>query len=381
MAISTNRSALKVGVTLHIRNGQQSLWENGIFQNCLFLVMLLQRAPHVGDVYLVHSGDGTAKHRKKLLEDLPFKFLSLREAHEKLDVAIEMSAQLDTEWVRSFRDKGGKVISAHVGNDYAIDAERMIFDKPHAHLMSSSPYHAVWTLPEYERTCVPYYSAATRIPATPMPHLWSPVVLEQAIKKLPADQPFGYQPCHLDALRIAIFEPNLSVVKTSFISLLACDVAHRHNPRAIERVYAFNTAHLLSHSVMQDFCNALDLHRHGLIQFENRVATYEAMAKLANVVVSHQWENAQNYLYYELLWGGYPLIHNSPFVGECGYYYPDFDCEKGGAAILQALAQHDENFSEYQRKSRAYLQTVDPNHPENIEIYDRAIVSLFEQGE
>ena len=84
-------------------------------------------------------------------------------------------------------------------------------------------------------------------------------------------------------------------------------------------------------------------------------------------------------MYYELLWGGYPLIHNSPFVGDCGYFYPDFDCEKGGAAILDALKHHDENFSEYRRKATAYLETVSPHNPQNIEIYDQAIVALFEK--
>ena len=42
---------IRVGVTLYVRKGYQSLWENGIFQNCLFLVQLLKLAPHVGEVY------------------------------------------------------------------------------------------------------------------------------------------------------------------------------------------------------------------------------------------------------------------------------------------------------------------------------------------
>ena len=373
------QTKLKVGVTLHIRNGTQSLWENGIFQNCLFLVMLLERAPHVGEVYLVHGGDGKLEHREQLLSGLPFQFLSMDEAHSVLDVTIEMSAQLDAAWVASFRDKGGKIIAAHVGNDYAIDVERMIFDKPHGHLMNGAAYHAVWTLPEYLRTCVPYYAAATRVATTTMPHLWSPVVLERAIANLPSDKPYGYQ-VGAKAWRVAIFEPNLSVVKTSFIPLLGCEVAHRQNPHALDKVYAFNTAHLQQHSVMQGFCDALNIHRHGLVEYHNRAATFEVMAHYANAVVSHQWENAQNYLYYELLWGGYPLIHNSPFVEQanCGYYYPDFDCEQAGAAILNALATHDENLADYQRNARTYLHSVDPYNPENIAIYDRAIVGLFD---
>ena len=32
---------LRVGVSIFVRKGEQSVWENGIYQNCIFLVMLL----------------------------------------------------------------------------------------------------------------------------------------------------------------------------------------------------------------------------------------------------------------------------------------------------------------------------------------------------
>ena len=51
---------LKVGVSLFVRDATQSLWENGIFQNCLFLVRLLRHVPSVADAYLVVGGYGTA---------------------------------------------------------------------------------------------------------------------------------------------------------------------------------------------------------------------------------------------------------------------------------------------------------------------------------
>ena len=43
----TKSRRLKVGVTIFLRKGQQSLWENGIFQNCFFMVMLLNKSPLV----------------------------------------------------------------------------------------------------------------------------------------------------------------------------------------------------------------------------------------------------------------------------------------------------------------------------------------------
>ena len=44
---------LRVGISIFVRKGEQSLWENGIFQNCLFLVLLLLKAPNVSATFLV----------------------------------------------------------------------------------------------------------------------------------------------------------------------------------------------------------------------------------------------------------------------------------------------------------------------------------------
>ncbi|WP_176061509.1 DUF2827 family protein, partial [Paraburkholderia sp. BCC1876] len=38
---------LVVGVSLYVRGAGQSLWVNGIFQNCLLLVLLLRQSPLV----------------------------------------------------------------------------------------------------------------------------------------------------------------------------------------------------------------------------------------------------------------------------------------------------------------------------------------------
>ena len=46
-------------------------------------------------------------------------------------------------------------------------------------------------------------------------------------------------------------------------------------------------------------------------------------------VVTHQTLNELTNLYFETLYLGLPLIHNSPMLEDYGYYYNDFDLEKG----------------------------------------------------
>ncbi len=370
---------LKVGVSLFVRKGEQSLWENGIFQNCLFLVMLLRKIPSVAEVYLViGGGDGDLDDARRFVKDAPAPLIDMADAATRLDLMIEMSAQLDRAWIANFRDRGGKVVSMRVGNDYVIDIERMIFNLPHALLISGAPYDEIWTLAEYETTCMPYYRSAMRAPVRIMPHLWTPLVLEKAAAALPEGQHFGYEPGRR-RWRAGLFEPNICMVKTSQIPMLCCESAHRANPDALEHVWAYNTFKSKEHAGFRSFANSLDIVRHGLASFEGRYPFYQVMARDVDVVVTHQWENPQNYLYYEALHGGYPLVHNSHLIGNCGYRYHDFDCEEGGQALLHALATHDDNLDSYRRDAQAFLATLHPEYAANVHAYGAAIAALFEK--
>ncbi|GJH21255.1 DUF2827 domain-containing protein [Caballeronia novacaledonica] len=368
---------INVGVSIYIRKGEQSLWENGIFQNCLYLVMLLMRSPRVKSTYLVTGGgDGGPEDAKRFLSDSPVPLIDMETAQSKLDVMIEMSAQLNREWSVKFRERGGKIITMRVGNDYVIDIERMVFNLQHALLVSGAPYDEVWTLPEYEVSCKPYFETLFRAPVKLMPHLWSPVVLDREAAKLPNGLKFGYQPGRR-RWRVGIFEPNVCMVKTSYIPMLSCDVAHRENPDMLERVWAYNTFKLKDHAAFAGFAQSLDYVKHGLGNFEGRFPFAQIVPSAVDAVVSHQWENPQNYVYYEALYGGYPLIHNSHLIGDCGYRYHDFDCEEGGRALLRAFAEHDANLDSYRATAKKFLHTLDPENEQNVRTYTEAIEAVY----
>jgi hypothetical protein len=374
---------LKVGVSVFVRKGDQSLWENGIFQNCLFLVMLLMRSPRVSATYLVAGGGDGTPTDARFLADSPVPVIDMTTAAAELDVMIEMSAQLSREWVVAFREKGGKVASMRVGNDYVIDIERMVFDKPNGLLINSAPYHAVWTLPEYEATCVPYFASTFRAPVSMLPHLWSPVVLERGIAKqladAPGSAPFGYQPGR-KRWRLGMFEPNVCMVKTSHIPMLVCENAHRANANLVEHVYCYNTFHMKDHAVFNAFANSLDIVRHGLSTFEGRFPIYQVLAPNVDAVISHHWENGQNYVYYEALYGNYPLIHNSKLIDDCGYHYHGFDCEEGGIALQRAFAEHDRDIENYRARAQRLLRKLDPESEVNVRIYTEAIDALYREA-
>jgi hypothetical protein len=368
---------LRVGVSIYVRKGTQSVWENGIFQNCIFLVRLLMRSPLVKETCLVAGGgDGRAADAKDFLADSPVPVIDMDDAASQLDVMIEMSAQLDPAWISAFRARGGKVVSMRVGNDYVIDIERMVFDRPHALLISGAAYDSVWTLAEYERTCAPYFASTFRAPARIVPHLWSPLIIEREAASLPPGASFGYKPGRA-RWRAGIFEPNICMVKTCFVPMLACEAAHRADPEILEHVWVYNALGLKEHASFQSFATGLDIVKHGLASFEGRYPLCRIVASEVEVLVTHQWENAQNYVYYEALYGGYPLIHNSPLIGDCGYRYHDFDCEEGGRALQRAFSTHDENLDAYRETARAFLAGLDPESEDNVRAYGEALTALY----
>jgi len=369
---------LRVGVSLHLRNGHQSIWENGIFQNCVFLVQLLARSPQVERAWLVVGGETDVAHEAMQLQHAGVEMMDMAQALHALDVMVEMSSQVADEWSREFRARGGRLAWMRVGNDYVIDIERAIFDKPPASLCSDKVYDAIWTLPEYERSCTDYFAITARAPVRIVPHLWTPLFFQRGIDTLPEGARWGYQPGR-PRWRLCCFEPNVCMVKTSFVPMALCEEAYRARPSRIESVRLANTLHLKEQVQFVHFARSLDIVNHGLASFEARFAVYEFMAHHGDCIVSHHWENGQNYLYYEALYGGYPLVHNSEFIRDCGYYYPEFDCQEGGRALLDAMDRHDRELDDYRRRGNALLQRLDVAYPGNIEAYTRELLALFER--
>lgn len=373
---------LNVGVTIFLRKGNQSLWENGIFQNCYFLLMLLNRSPIVERAFLVNGGDGTIDETNDFQAMSPAPVIDMNGAMEKLDVIIELSAQLNADWAVSFKARGGKIVGMHVANDYAIDIERMVFNLPNGMLFSATPYDVVWTLPAFEHCCRSYYEAAFRTPVKSMQHLWGPTLLERSAAQ--SHLSFAYAPAprspHNNApkrWRIGVFEPNVCMVKTSHLPMLLVDQAHRTNPHLIECLRVYNAVQFKDEPRFVAYANSLDIFRHGISSVEGRFPLYQVLGQQVDVVVSHHWQNGQNYLYYEALYGGYPLVHNSAYLDNCGYRYADFDCEEGALALAEACTHHDLSLDAYKRDARRYLEALDPESEKNVQAYSAELERLY----
>jgi len=300
---------MRIGLSVLTRAGQ-SLWENGIGQNVLFLANLLKNAPLVEDVYLLDCGDQGALPGDAPKEFHALPLVPLRSAVDLVDVAIEIAGGLDMEWVRRFRARGGKIVSYICGQPYVALIEYTVFNRP-GYWSDPTRADEIWTLPMYS-AFAPMLRSLHRCPVEIVPYLWAPSVLEHSIAAARLEGlEFGYRPGSRgvrSGARIGIFEPNLSPSKTFVFSALICDALNREDGRIVDSVSLYNGAHMQDHTTFEFFHKSLSL------QAENKIAVYRreyfvrAMSNSCNVVVSHQLENKQNYLYLDALYGDYPLV-------------------------------------------------------------------------
>lgn len=371
---SARRRRPAVGISLFARDGQ-AIWENGIHQNIAFLAMMLKRSDQIGPVWFLNGGDARALPAGLDLDGLDVPLVQPNDVTHEIDIAIEMGAQLPLEWLRHVKALGTKLIACFVGHIYSSLAETPIFGKPSGHIFNGAPFDEVWVLPKAAMTDVPLLRTLTRAPVYTMPHIWSPYFLERRVAALAREgAEFGYRPGR-KTWRLATLEPNISVVKTCHYPMLACDEFYRAQPEAVEHLFVVNAMHLKEHPTFLHFANSLDLVREHKATFDPRIDLPGLMARHADAIVSHHWENPQNYLYYDVLYGGYPLVHNSTLLADAGYYYPDFDSVAGGRALAHAWRHHDAQLDDYRAKANALLKSVFIEHQANLDAYVSRLIA------
>lgn len=375
---------MRIGISV-ITHAGQNIWQNGLGQNVIFLAELFQRLPFVQSVLLIDVGDQGVMPAQVDLAARNLRLVRTREATDEVDVVLEMSGALDIEWLDLMRARGKKVVFYCRGQPYVSLAEPAVFSKA-THAARPDHCDEVWHLPK-DAAYAPMMRMLHRCDVHEAPFIWHPQFVQQRMREVEAlGLHYGYG-LHQAAdgtvaagvrrgLRVAIFEPNISVVKTSVVPMLVCDEAYRADAGTVEAMHVLNTLHLKDHPTMLYLANSLDLVREHKATFHGRHDIVGFMVQNADAIVSHQWQNEQNYSYLDALYGDYPLVHNSPWLKKAGYYYHGFDAREGAAQLRQAAVAHASGLDDYRVRSQRVFAEVDPFNPRNLDAYAARLLHL-----
>lgn len=367
---------MRIGISVLTREGH-NIWDNGIDQNVYHLAFLLRSLAFVEKVVLLDCGNLGRMPNSAGDIGAQFEVIPLAEADDVVDIAIELSGGLHIEWAARLRARGGKIVHYICGQPYAPFVDSTIFERP-AFFSKADRCDEVWLLPK-DAAFANMQVAIYRCPVREVPYLWSPVFLEDSIFNSGFENgTFGYKPGSLKAggAEPAIFEPNLSTIKTGIIPFLICEQIERTDPNLFKKVHFMNSAQLAKHPTFVSLVGNSHLYTKSKVALSYREYFAKIMGLGANIVISHQLYCAQNYLYLDTLYGGYPLIHNSPLFADVGYYYPDSDVEAGVRQVRLALEEHDLNLGFYQQQAKTKMMSLSPENKKNQDIYARSLLTL-----
>ena len=173
--------------------------------------------------------------------------------------------------------------------------------------------------------------------------------------------------------KIGIFEPNMSLMKWALPCVLIAEKTHR-NYNNVSHVYITNVdkkgteINDFNREEFNNMCKCLDLLKQRKLSAEGRFITLEMMLKNCDIAISHQWENPLNYLYLDLAWMGWPILHNAYLCKDVGYYYDEFNYDDASEKLNDIIINHDSSKNEYIKKNR---ETIDQYIPSNKSLQNK----------
>jgi hypothetical protein len=383
---------IKIGITLLLFNDINSFFSNGINQNSLFLCELLLNCGF--DVYFIVEDPKLFNIEKTTLNDIfydtRFKYIKYSEIiYSELNVIITLSFSYGEMFIYNYlKNMNTKHVGYFCGNTYIIESEKILYNqhkKRHTDaydftINNFPKYDEIWSIPQMSEINLDFWCILYKCKCIEVPFVWSSNAITLFCKANKSNEEDLYYKNRGPEKKIAIFEPNISIMKWALPAVLICEDAYRNN-KLIKHLYVTNinssTTNDFNIEQFNKFMNSLDIVKDKKCSIETRYKTLPFMSNYADIVISHQWGNPLNYLYFDLAWMGWPIIHNAYLCKDVGYFYEDFHLKDGSSLLEKVIECHDLNKDQYLIDNRKSIERFLPTNKILQETYKELIINLF----
>lgn len=355
---------MKIGITINV--GKSTIWSNGVNQNAIYLGMLFKKGGH--EPYLIYGKSETNKTEDQL-NSIPsgVKCIELNDSYkESFDVILQVGLSIEKYMENEWRgvNKNLKIVGYECGNHFFIDSEKILYNmhnpksNPNAHI-NRIKIDQLWVIPQMENTCLNYFQFIKRCDdATVVPFTWNPIAIETYFKERDLEQ---YTPRELR--KIAVMEPNLSMMKNCIYPIVHLENYINNHEHNLEKILLVGAQRIKDNGEFKNLIRGTNLLKNNLLSAETRIKTGTMLAKYCDIVFSWQWENNLNYLYFDVAWNGWPIIHNANLCQDIGYYYEIFNNESANEALNNVFNNHNDD-KDYRDRMRKNISryTVENNN-------------------
>lgn len=376
---------MKIGVALRCE-GFSTLFSNGMSQNVHTYVVMLSKMGHEVTLLCPNNNKWTKEAQRAFLADDLLRSLGVRlgevDTDHKCDLYLHAASMLSIAAIILYNPNAAHV-GLNFGHSHAI-MSNIILNKPGQNsttVPSGWGYDEVWISPHYARFAH-LIAKLNGCPCRIMPYVWTPIHVDRSA------QTRGKTPsyCPHTPKSLYCLEPNRCPQKTSLIPIAIADEVFSQATPDFPMFKRMNVMCADKFVKSKSFLRAYSKRNHRLVYSDkfcawtepSRVPAVDLYDSPGCVVVSHHDDNSLNYVALECLHFGIPLVHNSEEMKEVGYYYPDFDVQKGAEALRRVLMHHDteENRRDYAIRAEPVLWRYSDKNPTNIDALRKLVESV-----
>lgn len=385
---------MRIGITIGLTEGN-SIFSNGLNQNILMLYKVLSKIKNVTKVSLIDLIQRPIDDYQK------FQYLNGYDLEQwdnniqhKYDLMICMGITPNQRLLDQFKKvDSNRIIAYKCGNVAALQMESLIFQNSYKnHILNKIEklpilepliFDEMWMVPQQEFHNLQILEVQHKTKVRSVPFIWSNMFIEQHINlmrsKKPEIIPF-FDDKHIDRWRVATMEPNQNSIKNMYPIIWIFEHANRIAPELFEKFKITNALEFSKSKYLIKMVHELTFYKDKKLQVDPRWSVIDLLANKADAVVSHQWGNPLNYAYFDVVYMGYPLIHNANLCQDLGYYYEDWKVKDAGELLVNALKTRKSDVN-YTSRNRNILNRYDIGNEDMINQYELLINNLWEKNE
>lgn len=343
----------------------ERIWNNGLTQNAHSLICLLNSTGYRAEAVSQFSEAG------KFIEEFEIKKLSF-DTVKNYDIIIEVCYSVTDDLLVYAKKSGVKIVTVNYGNILMMMQEDLIL-KPTSNPAINRGGFDSWISPHFEFS-KGFIESTSKGNVAICPYIWDPKVFDKQCKINGLD-PF-YK--NSDNIRkIGIFEPNLNIIKTCIYPLMALEKLERQDKELIKEILVFNGTYLKDDAKFKEIITNFDIFANKKLSMESRFPLPNMIAKgYVGMILSHHFYCDLNYLTLESLYMGLPIVHNSEFCKEAGYFYETFNASDCIEKIKCAIETHDESITKYKEAAADVLYKFSITNPANIAGYKELVENI-----
>ena len=366
----------KIGITIDLTNG---FFCNGMQQNIIFLSNCINQLEGKKCFLLYH---GKFIRNNFLKEDLCISYSEyIRNKKIQLDILIYAGFNPGQEIHQNEKQKNKttKYVSIQYGNELTDDIYFSLSNKDKILFKGIiEPLDQIWTSPHYVKN-ISYLKTKNRNENIKIiPYIWDDIFIKNQFEELKINKKFEIFKKELNINKVTIFEPNLSFTKSCLIPINIVERFEQLYPKKIQSCNVIASKDLVKNEYFVQLLMNMGIfkERSDFLKCRERMKTLFALRKYGGLVISHQILNELNYLYFETLFLSLPLIHNSPFLADYGYFYEDFEIDQAANLIKDVLDNHKNKIQSYEKKNIELFKKYSPFSDKNKENYKLLLNSV-----